>query len=96
MKNALFAYLFPLFLLSGCSGSNTGNWSKPDTSAEMAAQDREQCETQSRSSANKGLQSDPIGEINTNGDRVNRVLEVEKQQFDLVGKCMRAKGYNSF
>lgn len=96
MKKVLLASLFPLLLLAGCSGSNTGSWSKQDTSAEMADQDREQCEAESRSSANTSLQSDPIGEINTTGGQVDRVLEAEKQQFDLVGECMRAKGYNNF
>lgn len=95
MKKVLLASLFPLFLLVGCSGSNSGEWSKSGMSAEMAAQDREQCEAESRSSANNSLHADPLTVVNTDS-QVSQVLESEQHQFNLVGECMRAKGYNNF
>ncbi|WP_159564963.1 hypothetical protein [Budvicia diplopodorum] len=96
MKKILLVSLFPLLLLTGCSNSNTGNWFKQDTSAEMADQDREHCETQSRSSANRSLQSDPLGEVNTSDNQISKILETEQHQFNLIGECMRSKGYDSF
>ncbi|MBK5145429.1 hypothetical protein I2494_17210 [Budviciaceae bacterium BWR-B9] len=96
MGKVLIVSLLSLFVLAGCnSAPEVGNWSKAGASAQTADADRVQCEKESRSSANNSYHSDPLNETGSD-ETVNKILVKEQQQVDLVGECMREKGYTNF
>lgn len=97
MGKILIVSLLAIFTLAGCNSSPTvGNWSKENTSAEEANSDRVQCETESKSFTHiASFHQDPVGEIDPS-QTIDSMLIKEKQQADLVGECMRNKGYSNY
>ncbi|VEJ56076.1 hypothetical protein [Pragia fontium] len=95
MGKILVVSLLSLFVLAGCNSTPTvGNWFKINTSAEEADNDRIQCETESKLSANPAFHRDPVGEVDSD-QVIDSGLIREQQQINLVGECMRAKGYSN-
>ncbi|HTS90842.1 MAG TPA: hypothetical protein VMG55_02475 [Stellaceae bacterium] len=101
MKRAL-----PLFLLMGlaaCSGS--GQWSKSGVSPETARADLDACESEARTATRRDQNIDAdimatrsqdwqrSGTLGLKRDTLN--MQNQNRTGDMVGICMRAKGYSS-
>jgi hypothetical protein len=88
-------------LAAGCSGS--GNWTKPDTSREVAAADFSACRSAAREAtrrddainadimASRGADWQRAGMLDV--QRGSMANEKRKHADDVVADCMSAKGY---